>query len=116
MVPIGLHYQLLDLLKGLTQRAMDRAFDPPPVPHHCVAIRDVLSFPLDALRLAHRIGPVDGAAKLLELVLDGPYELVDGEITQGTPNMRVRKPVRLTVLLFELDEESDRKPVFRQLS
>ena len=105
MVLIGLRHQRLDLLEALAQRAMDRAFDPRPVPHHCVAVGDVFSFSLDALRLAHRVGPVDDAAKLLDLVLDGPYELVDGEVTQGTPNMRVRKPVRRTVLLFELNEE-----------
>src|SRR5262245_41835382 len=84
---------------------MDRAFDPRPVPHHRLPVLDVFSSSLAALRLAHRVGPVDDAAKLLNLVLDGPYELVDGEVTQDTPNMRVRKPVRLTVLLFELDEE-----------
>ena len=89
---------------------MDRAFDPRPTSHHRVAVRDVFSFSLDARRLAHRVGPVDDAAKLLDLVLDGPYELVDGEVTQDTPNMRVRKPVRLTVLLFELDEEQRPKP------
>jgi hypothetical protein len=35
---------------------------------HRVAVRDVFSFSLDALRLAHRVGPVDDAAKLLDLM------------------------------------------------
>src|SRR5262245_35864224 len=83
---------------------MDRAFDPRPVPHHCVAVRDVLRFEPDAPGFAQRIRLFENAALFLNGTLDRADELIEAVVFIVVSDMCIRQPRGVRLLLIEHDE------------